>query len=50
MRAGTQALIQTIQALPWTEEPENDDDAIPPTSLNSDSGEEDQSGALTFVI
>ena len=44
MRAGTQALIQAIQALPWTDEPENDDDAIPPTTVNSDSSEEEQSG------
>ncbi|KAL5518675.1 ATG26 [Sanghuangporus vaninii] len=42
IRAGTQALIQAIQAIPWTDEPDNDDDAIPPVSVNSDSSEEDQ--------
>ena len=46
MRAGTQALIQAIQAILWTDEPEADDDAIPPTSINSDSSEEEQTGVL----
>ncbi|KAH8120519.1 hypothetical protein DFH11DRAFT_70112 [Phellopilus nigrolimitatus] len=44
MRAGTQTLIQAIQAMPWTDEPEGDDEAIPPTALNSDSSEEEQTG------
>lgn len=46
MRAGTQALIQAIQAIPWTDEPDADDDAIPPMSVNSDSSEEEQTGVL----
>lgn len=44
MRAGTQTLIQAIQAIPWEDEPENDDEAIPPTSVNSDSSDEEQVG------
>ena len=44
MRAGTQTLIQAIQAIPWTDDPDNDDDAIPPTSVNSDSSDEEQVG------
>lgn len=46
MRAGTQALIQAIQAIPWTDEPEADDDAIPPMSANSDSSEEERTGVI----
>lgn len=42
LRAGTQTLIQAIQAVPWTDEPEGDDEAIPPMSINSDSSEEEQ--------
>lgn len=48
MRAGTQALIQAIQAIPWTDEPDGDDDAIPPTAVNSDSSEEEQLGMRTL--
>ncbi|KAJ6501660.1 glycosyltransferase family 1 protein [Mycena vitilis] len=42
MRAGTQTLIQALQALPWTD-PDNDDDAAIPNPLgpiDSDSDEE----------
>lgn len=46
MRAGTQTLIQAIQAIPWTDEPDPDDEAVRPTSMNSDSSEEDQAGVL----
>ena len=46
MRAGTQTLIQAIQAYPWTEEPEGDDEAIPPSTMNSDSSEEEQTGLM----
>ncbi len=31
--------------MPWADEPDGDDEAIPPMSVNSDSSEEDQSGA-----
>ena len=44
MRAGTQTLIQAIQAIPWADEPDNDDEAIPPVSANSDSSDEEQGG------
>lgn len=46
MHAGTQALIQAIQAYPWTDEPEGDDEVIPPTSMNSESSEEEQTGMI----
>ncbi|KAJ7785889.1 glycosyltransferase family 1 protein [Mycena metata] len=47
MRAGTQTLIQALQALPWQDEdPENDDDVIPQTlsPIDSDSDEEGKPG------
>ena len=28
MRAGTQTLIQALQAIPWAEDPDNDDEAM----------------------
>ncbi|KAJ7630514.1 glycosyltransferase family 1 protein [Roridomyces roridus] len=42
MRAGTQTLIQALQALPWTD-PDNEDDVIPQTlsPVDSDSDEEE---------
>ena len=49
MRAGTQTLIQAIQAIPWADDADNDDEAIPPTSMSeSDSSdeEEEQGGML----
>ena len=46
MRAGTQTLIQAIQAIPWADEPENDDEILPPIAANSDSGEEDHLGMV----
>lgn len=48
MRAGTQTLIQAIQAMPWTDEPEGYDEVIPPTAINSDSSDDDQPGELFF--
>ncbi|KAJ6604204.1 glycosyltransferase family 1 protein [Mycena vulgaris] len=41
MRAGTQTLIQALQALPWTD-PDNEDDVMPQTlsPVDSDSDEE----------
>ncbi|KAG5653494.1 hypothetical protein H0H81_012703 [Sphagnurus paluster] len=41
MRAGTQTLIQALQALPWTED-DNDDDISTPDATSSD---EDDAGA-----
>jgi sterol 3beta-glucosyltransferase len=29
MRMGTQTLIQALTAIPWTEDPDNEDDALP---------------------
>ena len=50
MRAGTQTLIQAIQAIPWADEPENDDEILPPIAANSDSGEEDHLGMTLFIF
>jgi sterol 3beta-glucosyltransferase len=50
MRAGTQTLIQALQAIPWAEDPDNDDEAMHhglSTTLESDSSdEEDTLGKL----
>jgi sterol 3beta-glucosyltransferase len=50
MRAGTQTLIQALQAIPWADDPDNDDEAIHQglsTTLESDSSdEEDTLGKL----
>ncbi|KAJ7456588.1 glycosyltransferase family 1 protein [Mycena latifolia] len=45
MRAGTQTLIQALQALPWTD-PDNEDDVMPQTlsPVDSDSDEEGKTG------
>ncbi|KAJ7693646.1 hypothetical protein B0H17DRAFT_1278469 [Mycena rosella] len=45
MRAGTQTLIQALQALPWTD-PDNEDDVMPQTlsPVDSDSDEEGKPG------
>ena len=45
MRAGTQTLIQALQALPWAHDPDNDDDAINHDLVESDS-DEDKQGEL----
>lgn len=37
MRAGTQTLIQALQALPWVDDPDNDDDPGSSTAPNIDS-------------
>ncbi|KAF8213503.1 hypothetical protein K438DRAFT_1902562 [Mycena galopus ATCC 62051] len=45
MRAGTQTLIQALQALPWTD-PDNEDDVIPQSMspIDSDSDEDGKLG------
>lgn len=47
MRAGTQTLIQALQALPWTNDPDNDDDFVNHSNLtpatDSDSEDDDKS-------
>jgi hypothetical protein len=50
MRAGTQTLIQALQALPWTD-PDNEDDVIPQTMspIDSDSDEEGKPGLHAFT-
>lgn len=40
MRAGTQTLIQAIQALPWVDDPENDDDLGAASTPSVDSDED----------
>jgi hypothetical protein len=47
MRAGTQTLIQALQAIPWTDDPDNDDEIIDQgisSALDSDSEEDDGPG------
>ncbi|KAG6844274.1 hypothetical protein H0H87_008223 [Tephrocybe sp. NHM501043] len=46
MRAGTQTLIQALQALPWTEV-QNDEDIVSPDASSSD--EEEQPGELRLA-
>jgi hypothetical protein len=50
MRAGTQTLIQALQALPWTD-PDNEDDVVPQTMspIDSDSDEEGKPGLHAFT-
>ncbi|KAJ7124733.1 glycosyltransferase family 1 protein [Mycena crocata] len=50
MRAGTQTLIQALQALPWTD-PDNEDDAIPQTlsPIDSDSDDEGKPGLASSI-
>ena len=47
MRAGTQTLIQALQAIPWAEDADNEDDMLHPdvTSTEAESDEEDKTGA-----
>jgi hypothetical protein len=52
MRAGTQTLIQALQAIPWAEDPDNDDEAMHHglgTQIESDSDEEDGSSEIENV-
>ncbi|KAI6133292.1 hypothetical protein EDD16DRAFT_1531005 [Pisolithus croceorrhizus] len=49
MRAGTQTLIQAIQALPWVDDPENDDDLGAATTPNVDS-DDDSKGHVASSI
>lgn len=47
MRAGTQTLIQALQALPWVEDQDNDDEFLTHDTTpvdTSSSDDEDQSG------
>jgi sterol 3beta-glucosyltransferase len=42
MRAGTHTLIQALQAIPWTDDPDNDDEIVSHGSApDSDSDEDD---------
>lgn len=54
MRAGTQTLIQALQALPWTKDPDNDDDIINHSNLtpatDSESDEDDKRGQCMIPI
>lgn len=51
MRAGTQTLIQALQAIPWADDPDNDDEPVEtlhhdlnmPTDTDSE-GEDDDLG------
>jgi hypothetical protein len=45
MRAGTQTLIQALQALPWAGDPEDDDLANAATLQGDDDSDEDSEGS-----
>lgn len=52
MRAGTQTLIQALQAIPWTDDPDNDDELLNHalgSAIDSDSEEEDGPGKQTVL-
>ncbi|KAF9229599.1 glycosyltransferase family 1 protein [Gyrodon lividus] len=42
MCAGTQTLIQALQALPWVDDPNNEDDATSPINPHTDSDSDDE--------
>ena len=46
IRAGTQTLIQALQAIPWAEDQDNDDDVMHPevAPTESESDEDDKAG------
>lgn len=46
IRAGTQTLIQALQAIPWAEDQDNDDDVMHPevTPTEPESDEDDKAG------
>lgn len=49
MRAGTQTLIQALQALPWVEDPDDVDEPIPRIDPQTDSdGDEELTGKKAF--
>ena len=50
LRAGTQTLIQALQALPWTgEEQDNEEDAANHDNADTESDEEDKPGMCLFL-
>jgi hypothetical protein len=53
MRAGTQTLIQALQALPWTADPDNDDEVLdhglPQTSDTESESEEGEGKQRAFL-
>jgi hypothetical protein len=51
MRAGTQTLIQALQAIPWNDYPDNEDDVIATgPDIESDSEEDDKPGECDSSI
>lgn len=50
MRAGTQTLIQALQAIPWEEDQDNEDDPLPNNldPVDSDSDEDERPGMFTL--
>lgn len=49
MRAGTQTLIQALQALPWVEEPDDVDESIPRTDPQTDSDSDGEPAGIWSV-
>jgi hypothetical protein len=51
MRAGTQTLIQALQAIPWNDYPDNEDDVINHSfDTELDSEEDDKPGGFNLSI
>lgn len=50
MRAGTQTLIQALQALPWSEDPDNDEDAQHDGPSTEPESDDDDNFGMTFDL
>lgn len=50
MRAGTQTLIQALQAIPWTTAAEDADDSGHNTEDSADESDDDRSPSLVFSL
>ncbi|KAG6335630.1 hypothetical protein ID866_3466, partial [Astraeus odoratus] len=49
MRAGTQTLIQALQALPWVDDPDNEDDLGPTVLPNVDSDDDSKAHIASSI-
>lgn len=52
MRAGTQTLIQALQAIPWAEDQDNDDEILnhDVTPAETDSDEDEGSSTYLYLV
>lgn len=49
MRAGTHTLIQALQAIPWTDDPDNDDETTNHGSAPDSDSDDDDDGPSEYV-